>query len=152
MAILEIGINYELKSLLERKYYKLTDKILDPKIRARFLSGVQDYMSEIYHDKMNVISFSEFQIVCYYKKIQIADEVTPDLPLLVAFAIVEKDTYPDLVTRHLKEIASQFSKMYNIDEMMLESTKYFEPFKNQIDEIVGDLRFKIQDRFNSLFR
>ena len=117
MAILEIGINYGMKNLVELKYYKTSDKILDSKIRAKFLAGVQDYISEVYHDKMNVISFSDFQIACYYKKIHLPDEESPNRPLLIAFAIIEKGTDHDLINKHLKLIINEFLNMYNLDDM-----------------------------------
>jgi hypothetical protein len=42
MAVLEIGINLGLKKLLEIKYYSSAENILDPSIRNRFLSGLED--------------------------------------------------------------------------------------------------------------
>ncbi|UCC20874.1 MAG: hypothetical protein JSV62_06235 [Promethearchaeota archaeon] len=152
MAIIEIGINYGLKSLVDLKYYNNSDKVLDSKIRAKFLAGVQDYISEVYHDKMNVISFSNFQIACYCKKIQVPDNDSPDSPLLIAFAIIEKDTDQNLVKSHLKLIISEFLKMFHLDEIISKSLNHFKPFEIQINKILGDLRFKIEDRIGKLFK
>ncbi|MFW9968935.1 MAG: hypothetical protein ACFFDF_01960 [Candidatus Odinarchaeota archaeon] len=151
MAILEIGINFGLKSLVELKYYKDSDKVLDPKIRARFLSGVQSYISEVYDDKMNVISFSKFQFVCYYKLFHFADKKASGPQQLIVFAIIEKGTDNYFVTQHLKEIISQFLKTYYLDEIMAQDLDYFKPFEEKINNILGDLRFKMEDRFKRLF-
>jgi hypothetical protein len=152
MAVLEIGINYGLKSLLELRYYKASDNVLDPKIRARFLSGVQSYISEVYNDKITAISFAEFQFVCYYKRFQDLEETPSDLQILIAFAITEKETDSDFVKKHLKEIISEFLKNYSIDEMITEDPPTFKPFENKINEILADLKFKLADRIGTLFR
>ncbi|MFX1297897.1 MAG: hypothetical protein ACFFD2_24000 [Promethearchaeota archaeon] len=152
MAILEIGLNYGLKTLVELKYYKSSDKVLDPKIRAKFLTGVQDYISEVYHDKMNVISFSHFQIACYYKKVQTPNKESPDPPLLIGFAIIEKGTDHNLINKYLKQITSEFLKMFNLDEIISKTFNHFKPFEIQINNILGDLRFKIEDRIGTLFK
>ncbi|MFX0037683.1 MAG: hypothetical protein ACFE9I_18840 [Candidatus Hermodarchaeota archaeon] len=153
MAILEVGINLSLKKLVEIKYYSSSDKILDPKIRAQFLTGLENYISEVFDDKINVISFSDFQIICYYKMIQSRskEESNPSQPLLV-FAIVEKYTDPNLVKQHLKKIISSFLECYDLNEIFSKESKRFEDFKPKIDEILGELKLKIEDRIGSVFR
>jgi hypothetical protein len=150
MAILEIGINYELKTLVELKYYKSSDNVLDPKIRAKFLSGVQSYISEVYNDKMNVISFSNFQFVCYSKIFPYTDKKTGP-QVLLAFAIIEKGIDHRYLTQNLKEIVSQFLKKYYLDDIISKDIEYFKPFESIINKIVGDLRYKLEDRFKTLF-
>ncbi len=152
MAILEVGIYLSLKKLVEIKYYSSTDKVLDPKIRAMFLTGLENYISEVFDDKINVISFSDFQIVCYYKMIQlISAESSPAQPLL-SFAIIEKDTDTNLVTQHLKKIVSSFLKHFELHEIFSKKSKNFEHFKPKIDKILGELKLKIEDRIGSIFR
>jgi hypothetical protein len=151
MAVLEIGINLGSRNLLEVKYYSDSDKILDSKNRAKFLAGLENYVSEVYGDKMNVISFPNFQIVCYHKMIKLAviDPVNAD-PLL-AYAIIEKGTDPAFVKQNLKEIISKFLNYFPINEIICEDIKIFHEFKPQIDMILGDLRFKLDDRINTIF-
>ena len=153
MAVLEVGINLSLKKLVEIKYYSSSDKVLNPKIRAQFLTGLENYISEVFDDKINVISFSDFQIVCYYKIIQSKSKVEPNptQPLL-SFAIVEKDTDPNLVKQHLKKIISSFLEIYDLDEIFSKDSKCFEQFKPKIDKILGELKLKIEDRIGSIFR
>ena len=152
MAILEIGINLGLKKLVAIQYYSSGDNILDSKIRAQFLTGLEDYLSEIYNDKINVISFSNFQIVCYYKMLQLSNkESSPAQPLL-SYAVIEKDTDTNLVKQHLKKIISSFLTYFDRNEIFSKESKNFEHFKPRVDEILGELKMKIEDRIGSLFR
>jgi hypothetical protein len=70
MAVLEVGINLGMKNLVENKYYSSSDNVLDPDIRAKFLSGLKSCFTEVFGDKINVISLSNFEIVCYYKMVR----------------------------------------------------------------------------------
>jgi hypothetical protein len=152
MAVLEVGINLGPKNLVGIKYYSASDNVIDPKIRAQFLTGLESYISEVYDDKINVISFANFLIVCYYKMIEVpSDEPEPTQPLF-AFAIIEKDTNTDFVKKHLKEIISTFRKQFNLHDIFTKKASTFKHFEPQIDDILGDLKLKIEDRIGSLFR
>ena len=151
MAILELGVNFGPKNLLTVKYYSDSDNVISPELRAKFLTGLEDFVSEVYGDKMNVISFSNFQIVCYYKMIQFTDtNLDSSVPLLV-FAIIEKETDPIFVKKHLKEILIEFLKEFEVHEIICEDIETFEHFDQKIEAILGDLRFKLDDRISSLF-
>lgn len=151
MAILELGINYGLKKLLSVKYYSDSDNVISSKLRAKFLIGLKDFVSEVHGDKMNVISFSNFQIVCYYKILTLSktdlDTATP----LLAFAIIEKGTNPDLVKKHLKQILSEFLNQFEVHEIICEDKEIFKDFNRTVGTILGDLRFNLDDRVSSLF-
>ena len=152
MAVLEIGINLGVKNLIAINYYPPLDKELDQETRAKFLAGLKDYLSEVYDDKINVISFSNFQIVCYNKIIEFEDNIAePNQPLL-SFAVIEKDTDPQLVKQHLKKISLSFRNQYAPEIILNSKPKSFNSFAPQIDKILGDLRLKIEDRVSSLFR
>ena len=94
MAVLEIGINLGLKKLLEIKYYSSADNILDPSIRNRFLSGLEDYINEVFGDEIYVISLSNFEIICYYEMVQTSKDKEEILQPLLVFAIIEKKNRP----------------------------------------------------------
>ena len=151
MAVLELGINLGSRSLLEVKYYSDSDNVLDPKYRAKFLSGLESYVSEVYGDKMNVISFPNFQIVCYYKMLKLAAIDIDNTEPLLAYAIIEKGTDPAFVKKNLKEIISEFLISYPVNEIICEDIEIFEEFEQQINNILGDLRFKLGDRINTIF-
>ena len=151
MAILEVGINFGSRNLLSVKYYSDSDNVISPKLRAKFLTGLEDYVSEVYGDKMNVISFSNFQIVCYYKMIKFTSTDFDTSNPLLAFAITEKDTDPSFVKKHLKEILNEFLNNFEVHEIICEDVEIFTDFNIKIDAILGDLRFKLDDRISSLF-
>ena len=152
MAVLEIGINLGLKKLLEIKYYSSADNVLDPTIRARFLNGLEDFINEVFGDEINVISLSSFEIICYYKIVQNSKKEVDILQPLLIFAIIEKGTDQNFVHQHLKKIYSLFLKNYDLDDVFTKGSRYFKRFKPQIDEILGDLRLKLEDRIRTVFR
>ena len=151
MAILEIGINLGIKNLIAVNYYPALDKEFDQETRAKFLAGLKDYLSEVYDDKINVISFSNFQIVCYNKMIPIADKISESTQPLLLFAVIEKDTDPMLVKQHLKKISISFREQFNPQEIINNHPDVFKSFLPHIDKILGDLRLKIEDRVSALF-
>ena len=151
MAVLEVGINLGMKNLVEIKYYSSSDIVLDPNIRAKFLSGLKSYISEVFGDKINVVSLSNFEIVCYYKMVQFPSTEDINTQPILSFAIIEKGTDHKLVKQHLKEITSQFLNRYPLNDIFKKQSNYFIEFESQIDEILGDLRLKIEDRINSIF-
>ncbi len=70
---------------------------------------------------------------------------------LLSFAIIEKGTDHTFVKQHLKEIISQFLNRYPLNVIYKKKSKYFKDFSYRIDEILGDLRLKIEDRIRSVF-
>ena len=152
MAVLEVGINLGMKNLVDIKYYSSSDKILNPNIRDRFLTGLKDFITEIFDDKIDVISLTGFEIICYYKTVQIPSKIDNKPQPLLSFAIIERGTNHTFVKRHLKEIISQFLNNYALNNIFSKGSKYFKKFIPQIDEILGDLRLKIEDRIRTIFR
>ena len=152
MAILEVGINLGMKPLVEIKYYSSSDNILDPRVRAHFLTGVENYLDEAFGDEINVISLSDFKFICYYKKLQIPGVDPKNTETLLSFAIIEQDTDPNFVKKHLKEIILEFRNQYALSEILSKDPAYFKEFEQHINQILGDLKLKINDRLRSLFR
>jgi hypothetical protein len=151
MTVLEVGINLGLKNLIDLKYYSPSDKVIDSSIRAKFLTGLENFISEVYADKVNVISFSDYKIVCIYKMVQLSHEDIKNPQPLLVFAIIEKSTDPEFVKKHLKEIRALFLEKYDLDSIFLKEPKTFKQFEKHINDILGDLRLKIEDRIGSLF-
>ena len=117
MAVLEIGINIGMKNLVEVKYYSSSDNILDPDIRAKFLSGLKSCFTEVFGDKINVISLLNFEIVCYFKMVELPGQEDTKTQPLLSFAIIEKGTDHTFVKQHLKEIISQFLNRYPLNDI-----------------------------------
>ena len=152
MAVLEVGINLGKEPLVVKKYYSTTDNVLAPGIRATFLTGMEDFFDETFGDEINVLSLSEFKFIFYYKKVQVPTKDKKKTEPLLSFAIIEQDTDPRFVKKHLKKIISEFRNQYSLGEIVSKEADYFQKFKPRINEILGDLRFKIDDRLRSIFR
>ena len=152
MAVLEVGINLGMKNLVDIKYYSSSDKILNPNIRAKFLTGLEDFITEVFDDELNVISLSSFEIVCYHQMVQLPSKIANITKPLSSYAIIEKGTDHNFVKQHLQEMISHFLNHYALNDIFSKKPKHFKKFVPQIDEILGDLRLKKEDRIRSIFR
>ncbi|TFF63380.1 MAG: hypothetical protein EU521_02005 [Promethearchaeota archaeon] len=152
MAVLETGINIGNRSLIEIKYYSASDGVLDPNLRAGFLSALESFTNEVFGDDINVVSLASFKLVCFSEMISLPsnDESNNSEPLLV-YAIIEKETDPTIIKEHLQKISSHFLNRYSLNDIFSKKPKFFNKFEIRINEIFGDLRLKTEDRFRSLF-
>ena len=105
MAILEVGINIGMKSLVEIKYYRSSDNVLDPNLRAGFLTALESFTSEVFGDDISVISLGSFKLVCYCEMIRLPGSESENKQPLLSYAIIEKGTEVNIVKEQL-EIAS----------------------------------------------
>lgn len=151
MAILELGINVGIRNLLNKKYYDSGTGVgLDPELRAGFLSALESFTSEVFGDDINVISLASFKLVCYCDLISLPNDESNKQPL-ISFAITEKNTDSGVVKKHLSEINSYFLNRYSLNDIFSKKEKFFKKFEGRIDEIIGDLKLKTEDRFRSIF-
>ena len=151
MAILEVGINLGIKNLVEIRYYSSSDGVLDPDLRAGFLAALESFTSEVFGDDINVISLASFKLVCYCEMILLPDDDVNNKQPLISYAIIEKATDASVVKEQLNEIINYFLNRYPLNDIFSKKPKYFKQFENRINEILGDLRLKTEDRFRSLF-
>jgi len=151
MAILEVGINIGMKNLIEIKYYLSSDNILDPNLRAGFLTALESFTSEVFGDDINVISLASFKLVCYCEMIQMPSNDVENTQPLLSFAIIEKETEVPVVKEQLNEIVTYFLNRYSLNDIFSKKPKYFKDFETRINEILGDLKLKTEDRFRSIF-
>jgi hypothetical protein len=84
--------------------------------------------------------------------VQISKDEEEILQPLLVFAIIEKKTDHDFVLQHLKKINSLFLEKYDLRDIFSKESKFFMKFKTKVDEILGDLRFKLEDRIRTVFR
>ncbi|MFW9877940.1 MAG: hypothetical protein ACFFG0_33070 [Candidatus Thorarchaeota archaeon] len=150
MAILEIGINLGMRNLVGIKYYSSSDNILDPNLRAGFLTALESFTSEVFGDDINVISLASFKLVCYCEMISMPDASNNKQPLL-SYAIIEKGTDASVVKEQLSQIISYFLNRYSLNDIFSKKPRYFKEFEVRINKILGDLRLKTEDRFRSIF-
>ncbi len=151
MAILELGINLGIRNILNKKYYDSDTGVgLDPELRAGFLSALESFTSEVFGDDINVISLASFKLVCYCELISLPNDESNKQPL-ISFAITEKETDSEIIKRHLEEISSHFLNRYSLNDIFSKKEKFFKKFQSRIDDIIGDLKLKTEDRFRSIF-
>ena len=151
MAILELGINIGIRNLLNKKYYDSDTGVgLDPGLRAGFLSALESFTSEVFGDDINVISLASFKLVCYCDLISLPNDESNKQPL-ISFAITEKETESGVVKKHLSEVNSHFLNRYSLNDIFSKKEKFFKKFEDRIDQIIGDLKLKTEDRFRSIF-
>ena len=151
MAILEVGINIGMRSLVEIKYYSSSDNILSPDLRAGFLTALESFVLEVFSDHINVISLASFKLVCYCEMIALPDNDVDNKQPLLSFAIIEKETDADVVKHYLNDIVSYFLNRFSLNDIFSKKPKYFKKCESRIDEILGDLKLKTEDRFRSIF-
>jgi hypothetical protein len=151
MAILECGINIGMKNLIEIKYYSSSDNLLDPNLRAGFLTALESFTSEVFGDDINVISLARFKLVCYCELVKMPGNEDENTQPLLSFAIIEKGTDVQVVKEQLNDIISQFLNRYSLNDIFSKKPKYFKNFEARINEILGDLKLKTEDRFRSIF-
>lgn len=151
MAILEVGINLGMRNLVEIKYYTSSDDVLDPNLRAGFLTALESFTSEVFGDDINVISLASFKLVCYCEMIKLPTDDENNKQPLLSYAIIEKATDASVVKQQLSQIISYFLNRYPINDIFSKKPKYFKQFEIRINDILGDLKLKTEDRFRSLF-
>ena len=151
MAILEVGINLGMRNLVEIRYYSSSDNVLDPNLRAGFLTALESFTSEVFGDDINVISLASFKLVCYCEMIKLPTDEADNKQPLLSYAIIEKGTDASVVKEQLNQIISYFLNRYPLNDIFSKKPKYFRQFENRINEVLGDLKLKTEDRFRSLF-
>jgi hypothetical protein len=154
MAILELGINLGIRNLVEIKYYNSSDNYgLDANLRAGFLSALESFTSEVFGDDINVISLASFKLVCYCEMVSLpySDKKEENTQPLLYYAIIEKETDTDVVKQYLIKLNSHFLNRYSVYDLFSKKEKFFKEFESRVNEILGDLRLKTEDRFRSIF-
>ncbi|MHA2398742.1 MAG: hypothetical protein ACXADU_07615 [Promethearchaeota archaeon] len=151
MAILECGINIGIKNLIEVKYYSSSDNLLDPNLRAGFLTALESFTSEVFGDDINVISLARFKLVCCCELVKLPGKEDDNTQPLLSFAIIEKGTDVQVVKEQLNDIISHFLNRYSLNDIFSKKSRYFKNFEARINEILGDLKLKTEDRFRSIF-
>ena len=151
MAILECGINIGMKNLIEIKYYSSSNNVLDPDLRAGFLTALESFTSEVFGDDISIISLASFKLVCSCEMIQLPGNEKENNQPLIAYAIIEKGTDTAIIKQYMGEIISHFLNRFSLNDVFSKKPKYFQKFKPRINEILGDLKLKTEDRFRSIF-
>ena len=150
MAVLECGINIGNRNLIEVRYYASSD-VLDPNLRAGFLSALESFTTEVFSDSINVVSLASFKLVCSCEMVALPGDDEDNTQPLLAYAIIEKETESEVVKRLLNKITMAFTNRFSVLDIFEKKPKYFRKFDTRISDILGDLKMKTEDRFKSLF-
>ena len=150
MAVLEVGVNLGNRNLIEIKYYG-SDNVLDPNLRAGFLSALESFTTEVFGDDINVVSLASFKLVCFCEMIRLPGDDEMNKQPLLAFAIIEKETDAVLVKSLLQKINEYFQNRFSTHDIFAKKPKYFKKFHTRINEVLGDIKLKTEDRFRSIF-
>jgi hypothetical protein len=151
MPIYETGINIGNRSLIEIQYYSSHEQ-LDPSLRAGFLQALDGFSHEVMGDNIDTISLASFKLVCVSIPMSIPGKTLEEdtLPLMV-YAIIDKTLSVELIKRELNHILKNFSNRYSKKEIFSKKSKFFKKFAPIIDDTLGDLKLKEEDRFKSIF-
>ncbi len=150
LAILEVGINLGNRNIVEIKYYT-SSEVLDPNLRAGFLSALESFTTEVFGDDINVVSLASFKLVCFCEMIQLSGTTKDNTQALLSYAIIEKKTDTILIKKLLQQINEYFLNRFSLHDIFSKKKKYFKKFYGRIDELLGDMKLKTEDRFKSIF-
>ncbi|MFO8017966.1 MAG: hypothetical protein R6U96_04980 [Promethearchaeia archaeon] len=126
---------------------------MDPNLRAGFLSALESFTTEVFGDNINVVSLASFKLVCYSEEIALPGNEEKTQNTLLCYAIIEKNTSePDVIKNLLKRITNLFLNRYSLHDIFFKEKKKakYHKFNKRIDESLGDLRLKTEDRFRSI--
>jgi hypothetical protein len=148
-----MGINLGGRNIFEIKFYTDTTNPLDADLRAGFLSALESFTSEIFNDDINVVSLSEFKMVCYTEIVRLPlPEERNNSQSLIYYAIIGKETDTEIVKKQLNKISSHFLNRFPLNDIFTKKKRYFnKKFESRVSEILGDLKLKTEDRFRSIF-
>ncbi|TFG04054.1 MAG: hypothetical protein EU539_11690 [Promethearchaeota archaeon] len=136
--------------MIEIKYYG-SSEVLDPNLRAGFLSALESFTKEVFGDDINVVSLQSYKLVCNCEMIALPGEDKDNTHPLLAYCIIEKETDSEVVKKLLFNILQTFLNRFSLNDIFSKKKKYFKDFNERIDKILGDLKLKTEDRFKSLF-
>jgi len=105
----------------------------------------------VFGDDISIISLASFKLVCSCEMIKLPGNELENKQPLISFAIIEKGTDTTIVKQYLGEILSHFLNRFSFNDIFSKKPKYFKKFENRINEILGDLKLKTEDRFRSIF-
>jgi len=150
MPIFETGINLGNRNLIEIQYYSSPEQ-LDPNLRAGFIQALDGFSHEVMGDQIDTVSLAAFKLVCVSVPIALPGVSTPEDTLpLISYAIIDKQISVEVVKEQLELVVNRFINRYSINDIFSKKPRYFKKFKSLIDDILGDLKLKKEDRFKSI--
>ena len=146
MVIFELGIVKSGVPLVSRQYYKDYNVNVDPVLRGGFLSGLNAFVQEVFSDKIDSFSMENFKIafISYFLKHTKGESI-------ILYCIGDKNLNLKFANKALTYVLDKFLEKYNELKDFIGDVKIFDEFNQTIDDILGDLAKKPDDRFRSVF-
>ncbi|MEA2071682.1 MAG: hypothetical protein U9O98_10395 [Asgard group archaeon] len=141
MPIIEAGVMYEGILLVKNRYYDETE--IDSFLTSSFLETIQKFGKEAFKDDTEFFRMKRYTI--YLHKISLKKSKD----LVTVYIICYSKDPEKVIRRIISKIANEFIKEYPVISHP-ETTRY-KKFKEKMSSIIGDLRYKTEDRLKKVF-
>lgn len=146
MVIYELGLIKEGVLLVEKQYYQEYQMKVDPLLRSGFFSALNSFAEEAFSDSIESFSMKNFKIAL------LTHPISESNPLkMTCYCIGDRKMNIDLAQKALTKVLGTFLKSFSFLEDFSVDLAIFEEFKKVIDNILGDLVKKPDDRLRSIF-
>ncbi len=146
MSVREVGLMATGLAIVRKQYAERTvDGETNPILRDGLLTAIGDFAAEVFQDQLEIFQMKDNTIVILSgRTLMDGQEET-----LLTYAVCDRQVPQKSVREALKRIYSAFSDRFPELERQVYLTKY-EGFAKIIDEILGDLVLRPQDRVRRL--
>jgi hypothetical protein len=142
VVIFELGIVKSGIPLVTKQYYEEYGTKVEQTLRAGFLSGMKIFAGEAFSDEIKSFTLENYKIVLSSR---------PDYPDIFVYAIGDKKLNLKFAKKALTKVLEEFFAQYKTLEDFTGNLAMFKGFDQKIDEILGDLTKKPDDRFRAVF-
>ena len=144
MVIYELGLVSHGLPIVSKQYYKEYE--VDPTLRGGFLSALNAFAEEVFSDSIDSFSMKNFTIVLLTIPFGVYGTIN-----ITAYCIGDKKVNLKQAKEALTKTLRAFNTQFGHLESLSCDLALFEPFKEVIDGILGDLAKKPDDRARSIF-
>jgi hypothetical protein len=121
-----------------------------PELRGDFIAAIDNFTKNIFGEQLSMISLSNFNLLCN-SRILTSPYNGSEKKALICYTIIEKNSKVEKIKGLIEEVLAQFLNRYSLYSLFSEEFNNYGEFLNRINEIVGDYRLKMDDRFRDLF-
>ncbi|NVM31510.1 MAG: hypothetical protein HWN65_21920 [Candidatus Helarchaeota archaeon] len=146
MAILEIGIIKGGVPLIAKQYYKEHKINVNPVLRGGFLSGLNTFIEQTFSSDIESFIMKNFKMVFLTHQLNDSNRTK-----LIIYCIGDKNLEIQMARKALTKVVDAFTNKYGNLENFKGDLTIFKEFQRVIDDILGDLIRKPDDRVRSVF-
>ncbi|MFX1452948.1 MAG: hypothetical protein ACFFCM_19080 [Promethearchaeota archaeon] len=146
MVIFELGIVKSGVPLVSKQYYEEYKVSVDSVLRAGFLHGLTTFVEEVFSDNIESFTMKNFKIAFISQTLNnsIREKLT-------VYCIGDNKLNIKFAKKALTQVLEEFIKKYGNLENFSGDILLFKEFGKVLDQILGDLIRKPDDRFRSVF-